>query len=135
MLHLSHDRETRIEFRTLADYVEIMMTLGRAGIDISDLKLKPDGNISYPLTDEIGLLCAEDSEYSVFLLGNYLQVCRIFLEDTKVVLVAHEDFLVRESFSLWLRRNLSIDDFPYVERLSQDNYSRVRAWQKWHCLI
>ncbi len=123
VLHLSHDGDSRIEFRCLADYVAAMKSVGESGNSIYDTSM--DMALDFPLSGEIESLCKEDSEDAIFLLGIYLPVCRVITAEAKAILLGHEDFFAREAFAKWLQQNPIIDDLAYAEKLAQDSYSQV----------
>lgn len=123
VLHLSHDGDSRIEFRCLADYVAAMKRVGESGNSIDDASM--DMDLDFPLSGEIESLCKEDSEDAVFLLAIYLPVCRLLTAEAKTILLDHEDFFAREAFAKWLQQNPSIENLAYAEKLAQDSYPQV----------
>ncbi len=122
IIHFSHDPEPEIAFPSLPRLVAAMNSTGAQGLDIDEMAKE---TISISLDSEIRNLAKEDSEEAVFLLTTYLPICLPLEIETKSVLVAHDDFFVREALATYIARTAFDQDLPVADRLAADQHPQV----------
>lgn len=131
ILHVFHDDKSVIAYSSMASYLKAMQEVGES--DMFLYEVEPEPNLSFNCDSEIADLCNEGSDDATFLISIYLPVCADLSLETKNILVAHDDFFVREEIAQYLCLHPQAADLQFAQRLAADRLSQVATHGKLAC--
>jgi len=122
VVHVRHDDDWEVAFPSFRRFLAAMVDAGTRGLAIDEVAREP---INAALDPAIFELARDGSDDATALIVAYLPAAALLQKATKEILVAHDDFFVREAFGEFVSENPSAEDLGLAQQLAADRHAQV----------
>ena len=125
VLHLRHDDDSTVDFRSLGEFVAALHQTGKSHLDIDDMSKpeRPEFNCASEIESLVAQGTEDGDEIACFFIN-----CSSELPDQLVGdLAGNANFFIREAVARWLVRHPAGQHLSHAELLADDDYQQVAA--------